>query len=368
MTQFSNPQAGHNSTGLLDAGPYTADQWAIRRHDIATKDQGASRGVVPERLNMLRPTESLGIVTVDTGVGVVGGRDLRVDAAVTFSPAAASANPRIDVVVLCLNNTAIGRTVGIASGNNLIFPTSLVDYGGVAELPPFTARLCILEGTEAASPTAPTLDADLNTLYMVPLAQYQIDTGGSISAFVDRRLPIVPGATVPIDSVDGGSGSLTSLSLSVPDSTLYSTLVLVGRYFISRVSGGPTTEQLLLQVNGVTSANYAYDGDAATAAAQTSIIVSDVYSDTPAFAIYSATCHARFPSPGHEAYAGSGVGFQMISHACFDTGSGVVSQDQVGKLAVSGGIPITSFTLFNSLGLSGFFSPATRFDLYGVTR
>ncbi|MEZ4591820.1 MAG: hypothetical protein R3D55_11870 [Chloroflexota bacterium] len=81
----------------------------------------------------------------------------------------------------------MARTAGIASGNNLVFPTSLTDYNGLSSLPPYTCRLAILRGSEAASPTAPTLDVDTATLFMVPLAQYQISTGGTVSALTDRR-------------------------------------------------------------------------------------------------------------------------------------------------------------------------------------
>lgn len=187
MTQISRPQAGHQNSGYTDAGPYSADEWAELYKTLFTID-AANQGPLQGVLNELEVTNPSGAsIQVDTGWGIVNGHLLKSSAATTFTATTPSANPRIDVVVMVENNTAVNRTAGIASGNDLIFPTSLTDYGGSASLKPFSARLAILKGTEAGSPSAPTLDADSATLFMVPLAQYQISTGGVVSALTDRR-------------------------------------------------------------------------------------------------------------------------------------------------------------------------------------
>ncbi len=188
MTQISRPQPEHQNNGYLDSGPYSADQWAELYKILFTAGDAVGQGPLKNVLNALAVTNpSASNIQVNTGWGVCNGHLLKNDAAVTFTPPNPSANPRIDVVVMVENNTAVARTAGIASGNNLVFPTSLTDYNGLSSLPPYTCRLAILRGSEAASPTAPTLDVDGATLFMVPLAQYQISTGGTVSALTDRR-------------------------------------------------------------------------------------------------------------------------------------------------------------------------------------
>jgi len=172
----------------LDSGPYSADQWTELYKVLFTDDEAATQGPLAYVLNELAVTNpSASNIQVDTGWGVCNGHLLKNDVAVTFTPPNPSTNPRIDVVVMVQNNTAVARTAGIASGNDLVFPTSLTDYNSLSSLPPYTCRLAILRGSEAASPTAPTLDVDTATLFMVPLAQYQISTGGTVSALTDRR-------------------------------------------------------------------------------------------------------------------------------------------------------------------------------------
>ena len=188
MTQISRPQPEHQNNGYLDSGPYSADQWAELYKILFTGDNAATRGPLKNVLNDLAVTNpSSSNIQVNTGWGICNGHLIKNDAAVTFTPPNPSTNPRIDVVVMVQNNTAVARTAGVASGNNLVFPNSLTDYNGLSSLPPYTCRLAILRGTEAGSPTAPTLDVDSATLFMVPLAQYQISTGGTVSALTDRR-------------------------------------------------------------------------------------------------------------------------------------------------------------------------------------
>jgi len=67
-----------------------------------------------------------------------------------------------------------------------VFPTVLADYNLAASVPAYTARLAIVKGTPAAGPAEPVLDQTA-TLYMVPIAKYQISVAGAITAFEDRR-------------------------------------------------------------------------------------------------------------------------------------------------------------------------------------
>lgn len=188
MTQISRPQPGHQDSGYLDAGPYSADQWSELYKILFTGDNPTTQGPLTYVLNQLEATSpSVTTVQVDTGWGVCNGHLLKNSAAVTFTPSAPVGNSRIDVVVMVENNTAVARTQGIATPNNLIFPNDLTDYEGTASLKPYTCRLAILQGTPAGSPVAPTLDVDTATMYMVPLLQYTISTVPVIGTLVDLR-------------------------------------------------------------------------------------------------------------------------------------------------------------------------------------
>ena len=185
MTVYSMIQEGNrvDTPALTDAGPYDAVQWATMRA------VAAGNGPYANYLNQLEVTNPSGTnIQVDTGGALVDGHFMDMDASLTFNVSAPGANSRIDAVVLVQNNTTSAVTQGVISGNDLIFPTDLTDYGGDASIEQGTCRPAILQGNQAASPVLPTLDTNSNGVYMVLLAQYEISSGGTISDFRDRRL------------------------------------------------------------------------------------------------------------------------------------------------------------------------------------
>lgn len=242
MTQISRPQPGHQSSGYLDAGPYSADQWAELHVDLFVGDRYTQQGPFVAVGNELEVTNPSGAnIQVDTGRGMSHGHELRNTTAITFAVSSPVGNPRIDVVCLVENNTAVARTQGIATPNDLIFPTSLTDYEGTASLKPYTCRLAILKGTPAGSPVAPTLDVDTATLFMVPLAQYQISTGGVVSALTDRR-EFARFSTNHLALLQRQGGSATDWSVigtTNRDVTLR-TLIQVGARLSDSIVGGTT--------------------------------------------------------------------------------------------------------------------------------
>ncbi len=190
MTQTSRP-AGTDSTTWpnSDAGPYDADQWSQIYQTLFTGDQHATQGPLIRYLNELICTVNIvgppAEIRVDTGAGMVNGHWFESDAVVDFTLPPPTVNPRIDVVVIAVNNTAVD--VAISDGGfNLDFPDNLADYGADADIEEYSCRLCILQGVENAAPAVPGLDAN-NNHWMIPLYQYQINVAGAISGQTDRR-------------------------------------------------------------------------------------------------------------------------------------------------------------------------------------
>jgi len=116
---------------------------------------------------------------------MVNGHWFESDAVVDFTVTGPAANPRIDVVVVAVNNTAVDYAVSDL-GFTLDFPDNLADYGADADIEEYSCRLCIIQGAENAAPVAPGLDAN-NNHWMIPLYQYQIAVGGATSGETDRR-------------------------------------------------------------------------------------------------------------------------------------------------------------------------------------
>lgn len=223
MTQSSRPQAEHVNNGYLDAGPYSATQWRDFNNINLVGDKTAgvggfkwSRGPFLSYLNALSVSNPAGVtIQVETGAGLVNGHQLVSTAQTPFTPTTPVANPRIDIVVMVENNTAA------AYNTNLMFPTSLVDYGGVASIPPYTARIAILRGTENVAPVAPTL-IQTPTIFMTPLAQYQISVVPAISALTDRRDFVDAWIQyVFVPAVGGEDATLASLLEAVTAGVLY---------------------------------------------------------------------------------------------------------------------------------------------------
>ena len=190
MTQTSRPAATDVTTWPnSDAGPYTSDQWATVWRTIFTGDQQATQGPFIRYLNELQGSvQTPGaspVLRVVTGAAMVNGHWFLSDANVDFTVTAPAANPRIDVIVVAVNNTAVDFAVS-DGGLTLDFPDALADYGGDADIEEYSCRLCIVQGVENAAPAVPGLDQN-NNHFMIPLYQYQIAVGGATSNETDRR-------------------------------------------------------------------------------------------------------------------------------------------------------------------------------------
>ncbi len=190
MTQTSRPAATDVTTWPnSDAGPYTADQWAELFQVLFTGDQQALQGPLIRYLNELQGSVNAPgaapVLRVVTGAAMVNGHWFLSDANVDFTVTAPAVNPRIDVIVIAVNNTAVDFAVS-DGGFTLDFPDALADYGGDADIEEYSCRLCIVQGAENAVPGVPGLDQNANH-YMIPLYQYEIAVGGATSNETDRR-------------------------------------------------------------------------------------------------------------------------------------------------------------------------------------
>lgn len=185
MTQASRPAADHiTNYPTSDAGPYSADQWAELFAALFSPDD-ADQGPLIRYLNELEVTDDGFDIDVDTGAAMVDGHFFHNDASVAFTIPHPAGNPRIDRVVILVNNTNAVVTVSDL-GFTLDFPDVLTDYNGTPSVEPYSARLVIVQGTEAGAPVAPGLDQNINH-YMIPLYQYQISVAGAITAGTDQR-------------------------------------------------------------------------------------------------------------------------------------------------------------------------------------
>lgn len=178
MTEISRVWGG-TSTG--DKGPYSDDNWTDVWSGLFART-GANLGVLRGAANELAVTSSGdNAISVNTGEALVDGTWYQSDAATAITPSAPSSNPRIDRIVLRKSWSAQ------------------------------TVRITRIAGTEASSPSAPSLTQTDGTTWDIPLAQYQIATGaGAISSLTDQREFLHdPSATMPV--ADGGTGA-TSLT------------------------------------------------------------------------------------------------------------------------------------------------------------
>lgn len=190
MTQTSRPAATDSTTWPnSDAGPYVADQWSQVWQTLFTGDQHATQGPLIRYLNELagvvQTPGATPVIRVATGAAMVNGHWFESDAVVDFTVTGPAVNPRIDVVVVAVNNTAVDFA-NSDGGFVLDFPDNLADYGTDADIEEYSCRLCIVQGVENAAPAVPGLDAN-NNHWMIPLYQYQIAVGGATSNETDRR-------------------------------------------------------------------------------------------------------------------------------------------------------------------------------------
>lgn len=168
-------------TTLGDAGPYDANSFADRMLSISRSGGRLSRsadydiGVFYGIANRLAPTSNVTEINVATGASLIDGLYHENDAVVDVPiPASGAGTSRIDIVVVRKNyQQAVTYT-----------PT-----GGAPTVPPRTARITVIRGTEAAGPVAPSLTQDVTrtTYWDIPIAQVQVSDAGALSGFTDLR-------------------------------------------------------------------------------------------------------------------------------------------------------------------------------------
>lgn len=228
MTEKSRPWTGKDVSG--DVGPYLDSEWAEIWSSFFQIDP-TTEGILyiqgSAGLTVTNPAAQT--FRVGEGYAMVDGcwysNDANIDL-VTFigNP---SVNPRIDVVVL--EKDFLAQTV----------------------------RAVIVTGAEAASPAAPAMTQN-SSVWQIPLAQYQISTGGIISNLTDRRkvctMPV--GMLFPIDEIDlQAAGGATHTISNIPGYFSSLLFVLVGDPVWS---GGPGERDISMRLNGDTGSKYSY--------------------------------------------------------------------------------------------------------------
>jgi len=171
MAQRSLPQAGDETAtpAYVDAGPYTADEWAELFRLLFTTDQQATQGVLRGVWNELAPTNTATrTVNIATGAGIVNGHVLINDTATAIAVDAGAA--RNDALVMLENNSNAAIGAGAATNYNTV---------GNADIPPYTARLAVVKDDAANF-------SQTNTLWMTRLATFTTGAG-ALTNFTDVR-------------------------------------------------------------------------------------------------------------------------------------------------------------------------------------
>ncbi len=167
-----------------------------------------NEGVVQDYLNALVVAGVSGGVSVGTGAGLVAGGFYRNSAAVSVTIPTPVTDPRIDRIVL--------QKLWLSQ----------------------TTRIARVAGTEAGSPSAPTLTQTDAVQWEAPLAQVLITTAGVITVTDERefvRTPLAPaGAMVLLDSIvlSGGESGV----IFFPISQIYKHLLFKGQLRVNIVS------------------------------------------------------------------------------------------------------------------------------------
>lgn len=148
MTQTSYPWAGE-ATG--DCGPYSDDQWSDAWRYLLTKDR-TLEGVIKGIDNELEVTGTTSPVSVDTGVALVDGKIYENGASEDVAvPTPSGGNSRIDLIVLRKSWSAQ------------------------------TVRIARVAGTEAGSPSPPSLTQTDGTTWEIEIARLLINDSGVIT-------------------------------------------------------------------------------------------------------------------------------------------------------------------------------------------
>lgn len=213
MTQVSRPQSGRLVDGYVDAGGYTADQWARIYSTLFTLDE-TTEGVIKHLsdLEVTNPGSPSDDISVASGAALVRGHwfvneDQATPAGasdVDFVPTTPAAD-RIDRVVLVQNNTDLAYDGTADYGSAVLeVPADLTDYDGVASVPAHTCRLAILIGVSGGAMRALTQDVAISgDIWMLEIARYTISAAGVISSLTDYRayVPQVTTENIADDAV-----------------------------------------------------------------------------------------------------------------------------------------------------------------------
>lgn len=170
-------------TGDATLAPYTAGRYTSNWKNMFTRVD--DEGVISDYQNELEVTGISGAVIVDTGAALVDGYFYTNTAQENVSISTPASNPRIDRIVL--RKDSVAQTV----------------------------RITLLDGTEAASPTAPSLTQTHGGQFEIPLAQVLITTAGVITVTDERDYcwtPLIPAGIglVEIESLES-DGSIDTL-------------------------------------------------------------------------------------------------------------------------------------------------------------
>jgi hypothetical protein len=152
-------------TGDATLAPYEDFTYANNWQKLFTRED--NQGVLRDYLNELVVGGVSGGASVNTGFAIVNGWVYENTTSVTKTISTPSSNPRIDVVVARM---------------------TFVDT---------EIRIFVIEGTEAGSPTAPSLIQNNNVVWDIPLAEVLIDTAGTITITDTREFATTPLAEQP---------------------------------------------------------------------------------------------------------------------------------------------------------------------------
>ena len=241
MTQISRPWAG---TTPGDSGPYTDQEWAEAWRSFFTIDP-TTQGVlnIPSTGNLEVTNPASTTMRVPDGYAIVHGVWYKNTANydITAPSGNPSANPRIDVVVLEKDFTAQ------------------------------TVRVAIVEGTEAASPTAPTMTQTDGDIWQIPLAQYQISVLGVISSLTDRR-------SIAVSSTGGlfkiYDSTLTASAITITISNIPTFFEHLELHISGDVDGADVYNFLDITISGLATA-YNYFSSEINDAAAITIMAAD---------------------------------------------------------------------------------------------
>ncbi len=229
MAEGSYPWPGNSgSGGIGDCGPYTGDD-----NDNVTKALALGRTGVVEtgHLEVTETSPASKSVRIVAGRAIIRSKVYWLDADTTLTISDnTSGNPRIDRVVL------------------------------EADWATQTVRLKVLEGTPAASPSAPALTQVDGTLWQLPLAQVAVANGFTSitnSDITDEREFVDPPLGKSIATVSGKTTNYQTNSTSfvaVDSATFQRTITTHGGdvivWFTGSFGGGNLTSALDVWVDG----------------------------------------------------------------------------------------------------------------------